>query len=70
MAITVAPCLVVLYYIQKFYLRKSRHLRFLDLEAKSPLYAHFVETLEGLATIRSFGWQSAVTDGCLHRLDV
>ncbi|KAL1961482.1 hypothetical protein VTN77DRAFT_1839 [Rasamsonia byssochlamydoides] len=69
MAITIAPCLVVLYYVQKFYLRTSRQLRFLDLEAKSPLYTHFVETLEGLSTIRSFGWQSAVTDECLRRLD-
>lgn len=29
--------LVIFYYIQKFYLRTSRQLRFLDLEAKSPL---------------------------------
>ena len=29
--------LIVFYFIQKFYLRTSRQLRFLDLEAKSPL---------------------------------
>lgn len=62
MAITIAPCLLVLYCVQKVYLRTSRQLRFLDLEARSPLYAHFVETLEGLSTIRSFGWQSASTE--------
>ncbi len=28
---------VVLYFLQKFYLRTSRQLRFMDLEAKSPL---------------------------------
>lgn len=27
----------VFYFIQKFYLRTSRQLRFMDLEAKSPL---------------------------------
>ena len=47
--------LVILYLIQKFYLRTSRQLRHLDLEAKSPLYTHFTETLAGGATIRAFG---------------
>ena len=32
-------------------------MRFLDLEAKSPLYTHFLETLEGLITVRAFGWE-------------
>ncbi|KAJ9298207.1 hypothetical protein DTO271G3_3812 [Paecilomyces variotii] len=70
MAITIAPCLLVLYCVQKVYLRTSRQLRFLDLEARSPLYAHFVETLEGLSTIRSFGWQSASTEEFIGHLDV
>ncbi|KAI9644594.1 hypothetical protein NHQ30_006615 [Ciborinia camelliae] len=56
------PFLVyLLYYIQSFYLRTSRQLRLLDLEAKSPLYTHFIETLNGLSTIRSFNWlQSSI----------
>lgn len=53
---------VSVYFIQKFYLRTSRQLRFLDLEAKSPLYTQFNEMLEGLATIRAFGWQSFVEE--------
>ncbi|KAI9744667.1 MAG: hypothetical protein M1818_002196 [Claussenomyces sp. TS43310] len=48
----------VVYIIQKGYLRTSRQLRHLDLEAKAPIYTLFVETLDGLATIRAFGWQS------------
>lgn len=48
--------LFIMYILQKYYLRTSRQLRLLELEAKSPLYAHFIETLEGLATIRAFGW--------------
>ena len=59
----------VLYLIQKFYLRTSRQMRLLDLEAKSPLYAHFLETLEGLTTIRAFGWQSFSTAQNIHHLD-
>lgn len=50
------PILLMLYFIQKFYLRTSRQLRILELEAKSPLYTHFTETLAGLSTLRSFGW--------------
>lgn len=51
------PILVgFLYCIQKFYLRTSRQLRFLDLESKSPLYTQFMETYTGLTTIRAFGW--------------
>ncbi|TVY32940.1 ABC transporter [Lachnellula subtilissima] len=45
-----------IYMIQKFYLRTSRQLRSLELEAKAPLYTHFLETLRGLRTIRAFGW--------------
>lgn len=29
----------------------------LDLEAKSPLYTNFMETVNGLTTIRAFQWQ-------------
>lgn len=46
----------VLYLVQKFYLRTSRQLRLLDLEAKSPLYTHFLDTLKGIATLRAFGF--------------
>ncbi|KAK4202032.1 putative multidrug resistance-associated protein [Triangularia verruculosa] len=46
----------VLYVIQKFYLRTSRQIRLLDLEAKSPLYSHFIDTIKGIATYRAFGW--------------
>ncbi|KAJ6439743.1 protein related to tpa inducible protein [Purpureocillium lavendulum] len=49
----------ILYVIQKFYLRTSRQLRLLDLEAKSPLYTHFIDTIRGVATIRAFGWTQA-----------
>lgn len=46
-----------LYAVQKYYLRTSRQLRFLDLEAKSPIYSQFLKTLSGLTTIRAFSWQ-------------
>lgn len=39
-------------------------MRLLDLEARSPLYTHFLETIQGLATIRAFGWQDPDRKRC------
>lgn len=47
------------FFIQRFYLRTSRQVRLLDIEAKAPVYLHFLETKNGANTIRAFGWQRA-----------
>lgn len=60
---------IAVYLVQKFYLRTSRQLRFLDLEMKSPLYSQFNEMLEGVATIRAFGWQSFLEEKAKTLLD-
>ncbi|KAI1777454.1 ABC multidrug transporter [Hypoxylon cercidicola] len=56
LAISYPFLMCVLYGIQKFYLRTSRQLRLLDLEAKSPLYTHFLDTAKGIVTLRAFGF--------------
>ncbi|KAJ1707366.1 ATP-binding cassette transporter [Aspergillus flavus] len=56
-ALTFFPLLAILYAIQKFYLRTSRQIRHLDLEAKSPLFTSIIETCDGITTIRAFAWQ-------------
>jgi ATP-binding cassette, subfamily C (CFTR/MRP), member 1 len=66
---TIPASVLALYLIQRYYLRTSRQLRLLDIEGRSPLYQHFTETLEGVATIRSFGWQSNFNNTALQRLD-
>ncbi|KAI1751604.1 P-loop containing nucleoside triphosphate hydrolase protein [Xylaria castorea] len=48
--------ILVLYLIQRFYLRTSRQLRLLELETSAPLFSQFIESLSGLVTIRAFGW--------------
>ncbi|KAK8069803.1 hypothetical protein PG994_006419, partial [Apiospora phragmitis] len=40
--------------IARFYLRTSRQMRLLDLEAKSPLYTHFRDTSHGIESVRAF----------------
>ncbi|KAM7217664.1 hypothetical protein V8F06_006919 [Rhypophila decipiens] len=57
MIVTLPVTFVVVFLVQKFYLATSRQLRFLDLETRAAVNASFLETLEGVATIRAFGWQ-------------
>ncbi|PYH48181.1 ABC transporter-like protein [Aspergillus saccharolyticus JOP 1030-1] len=45
------------YLIQKLYLRTSRQIRYLDLEAKAPLFSQLLDTYSGLLTIRAHGWE-------------
>ncbi|KAL5045769.1 hypothetical protein BDW71DRAFT_183332 [Aspergillus fruticulosus] len=68
-AISFPIVLLTIYVIQKIYLRTSRQLRFLDLEAKAPLYSHFTDTLGGLASLRAFGWQQALQEKQYQLLD-
>lgn len=59
-AALIPPSFAVLYLLQKYYLRTSRQLRHIDLEAKSPLFTHFTEVLAGLPTLRAFSWRAAM----------
>jgi len=59
LAALIPVTLAVVYFLQRFYLFTSQQLSILDLELKSPVYSALTETLDGLATIRAFGWQSA-----------
>ncbi|KAI8955491.1 P-loop containing nucleoside triphosphate hydrolase protein [Xylaria longipes] len=45
---------VLLYVVQRLYLRTSRQLRLLDLQSKSPLYTHFIDSVKGMGTLRAF----------------
>lgn len=62
-------CMLVIYFIQKYYLHTSRQMRHLDLEAKSPLYRLFTETAAGITTIRAFGWSKEMSTENLRQLD-
>lgn len=57
MGITIPFVMFAIYAIQKIYLSTSRQLRLLEIEARGPIYSHFLETLEGVVTIRAFGWE-------------
>ncbi|KAF9934044.1 hypothetical protein FBU30_003554 [Linnemannia zychae] len=50
----IIPLALVYYWLGGFFLVSSRELKRLDSAARSPMYAHFGETLAGLVTIRAF----------------
>ncbi|EFX02174.1 ABC multidrug transporter [Grosmannia clavigera kw1407] len=60
---------LVAWVLQRYYLRTSRQMRLLDLEAKSPLFGHFLETLSGLVSLRAFGWTDAFESRGMALLD-
>ncbi|KAG6028095.1 hypothetical protein E4U19_001674 [Claviceps sp. Clav32 group G5] len=55
-AVSLPVCIALVFIVQKFYLHTSRQLRLLDIEAKAPLFSHLIETLNGLITLRAYGW--------------
>ncbi|KAH3665603.1 hypothetical protein OGAPHI_003791 [Ogataea philodendri] len=50
----VVPLAVLYRFYQLYYLATSRELRRLDSVSKSPIFAHFQETLSGVATVRAY----------------
>lgn len=53
----IVPLAGVYYWVQRYYLRTSRELKRLDSVSRSPIYAHFQESLGGITTIRAYRQQ-------------
>lgn len=63
------PILWICYRIQNDYRRVAREVKRLDSLARSPRYAHFKETLQGLSVIRAFGEQDWFKREFLQKLE-
>ncbi|KAI0117845.1 putative ABC transporter [Nemania sp. FL0031] len=69
LALFLPACGFVVYAVQKVYLRTSRQLRFLELQSRAQVFSSFLESIEGLETIRSFGWTEAAIQDNIQCVD-
>ncbi|KAJ1825710.1 hypothetical protein LPJ56_002546, partial [Coemansia sp. RSA 2599] len=58
MLVLMFPLAFVYRYLQQRYLYSSRELRRLDSTTRSPIFAHFQESIGGVSTIRAYNQQS------------
>lgn len=64
------PVTCIYYLLQRFYNRTSIELKRLDSISKSPIYAHFSETLGGLSTIRAYNKQDQFRNENMKMIDI
>lgn len=68
--VPLVPILVIYFFIQQYYRHTSRELKRLGSIARSPLFAHFSETLTGTSTIRAYAEQSRFAHENARKLDM
>ncbi|KAL2644290.1 hypothetical protein R1flu_011877 [Riccia fluitans] len=56
------PFILLFIYCQQRYVAVSRELKRLDGLSRSPIYAHFAQTLQGLTSVRAYGIEAAMHD--------
>lgn len=67
--VLVVPLGIIYLVYQKYYLRTSRELKRLDSVSRSPIFAHFQESLGGISTIRAYRQQKRFTIENEWRMD-
>uniref|UniRef100_A0A8C9TA15 ATP-binding cassette, sub-family C (CFTR/MRP), member 8 n=1 Tax=Scleropages formosus TaxID=113540 RepID=A0A8C9TA15_SCLFO len=67
--IALIPLAIACYFIQKYFRMASRDLQQLDDSTQLPLLSHFSETVEGLSTIRAFGYEARFRQRLLEYAD-
>jgi ATP-binding cassette subfamily C (CFTR/MRP) protein 1 len=68
-AVAIIPLLLVYYGMQQVYRQTSRELKRLDSISRSPLYAHYGESMNGISTIRAYKKTDEFIEVCAQRLD-
>ncbi|WKX90939.1 hypothetical protein Q1695_009632 [Nippostrongylus brasiliensis] len=65
----IIPVFVIYFLILRYFIHCSRQLQRLTSMTRSPIYSHFGETIQGVATIRAFGWTDMFRKKNLHKLE-
>lgn len=65
----VAPLGVLYVYYQQYFLRTTRELRRLDSVSRSPIFANFQESLNGVSIIRAYGQEDRFRHLNMGRID-
>lgn len=63
------PFSMALFYFQHRYTAVSRELKRLDGISRSPVYAHFTETLQGITSVRAYNAEATVRDKLARLID-
>ncbi|KAK6191316.1 hypothetical protein SNE40_003038 [Patella caerulea] len=63
------PLIFLYYCLQRFFRSSARELQRLDSVSKSPIFAHFSETLSGLQTIRAYKAQGEFQQCAMTSID-
>jgi len=63
------PIALLYRFAQRYYIKTSRELTRIESTSRSPIYAMFAETLDGIATLRAFQCERRLTEKCYALLD-
>jgi len=68
-AVLIIPLALIYIFMQRYYVKTKRELKRLDSTSRSPVFAHFQESLGGITTIRAYRQQKRFSMENEERLD-
>ncbi|KNG80251.1 hypothetical protein ANOM_010973 [Aspergillus nomiae NRRL 13137] len=68
-AVAMPFLLVILIFIHRVFSRTSHQLCLLETKTEASLVLHFIDSFNGLVTIRSFGWTPSMSETTYYLLD-
>lgn len=63
------PILAMFIYVRTRYVKSSRELKRLEAVSRSPIYADFSATLDGLSTLKAYGLRRVCTESFHRQID-